>query len=115
MIPESEVKKVYNFFNISLLSFLVFMSIRAATFSVVPASENLTTLFTVVNLVVLVFALCGVYRMAKQLKLNGADKTHPVLWVIAMFIPLFNLIAILIMYKKARALLKEAPNRGANG
>ena len=47
------------------------------------------------------FSIWCVYRLCKELSLN------PVLWIIAMFIPLINLICLVVLNQKATTFLKS--------
>ena len=122
------VQSAYNAYNIFLSIVLLATAVRVITFYLVRVIDktssqfgpiNLTLqLIGWINLVALIFVLISVYNLGKQIKLHGADKTLPVLWVVIMFFPLFNLIAILIMYRKTRKLISQLKSKegcGYNG
>ena len=54
-----------------------------------------------VALAIAVFSIWCVYKLCKALSLG------PVLWIIAMFIPLINLICLVILNQKATTYLKS--------
>lgn len=101
------VQKAYKHYDLSLLGLIAFLILRGVIFGMVPLTKVLVVSFGVINLILAVFVVVCVYRMGRQLKLNGADKTPSFLWPIAMFLPLVNLICIFVMYGKARKLIKK--------
>lgn len=101
------VEKAYKKYNFSLLILLIFLCLRTVISSMISLGPEIVAVIYIVNVAILIFALYSVYEITKLLKVNGKDRTHPVLWVIAMFLPLFNLIAILLIYSKTRRFLKE--------
>jgi len=99
----SAIEKAYKNYNLSLLSFFISLIVWGIFYS----SQELSSLFQTITIILFIFVLWNVYRATKLLKVNNRDRNHPVLWVIAMCVPLFNIILILIIYNKFRIFIKE--------
>ena len=101
------VEKAYKKYNLALLIFFIFLCLKAVVFSMVTMSQKIITFSYIINVILLIFVLWNVYQVTKILRTNNKDKTHPLLWVISIFLPLFNIIAILLIYNKTRKFIKE--------
>lgn len=72
---------------------------------IASSQGKLPMLATTLAVVALVMAIMGILRLATGLRLSAAAKT---LTVLATFIPLVNIIVLLILSSKATKLLREA-------
>ncbi|WP_243304217.1 hypothetical protein [Geothrix oryzisoli] len=82
---------------------LLLLSILASLVgNILMKTDTLIGLLVIpVALAVAVFSIWCVYKLCKALSLG------PVLWIIAMFIPLINLICLVILNQKATTYLKS--------
>ncbi|MCX5699447.1 MAG: hypothetical protein NTX01_07095 [Candidatus Omnitrophica bacterium] len=101
------VKKAYKYYNLSLLSLIIYKLLVYAICYVNSISQGAIAVLNGIAFSILIWFLVSVYKLASLLKQNTKDKTHPALWVVLMIIPLFGIIGILIIYNKARKLIKE--------
>jgi len=101
------VKKAYKYYNLSLLSLIIFQFSVHVIRYVYPISQETIVALKGVVFLILIWFLISVYKLASLLKQNTKDKTHPALWVVLIIIPLFGLIGIFILYNKARKLIKQ--------
>jgi len=118
------IEKAYDNYNHSLqllLIFLLFKFVIDIFFCVSLAINNGDTLTTVavgiLNIIVFLLSipvLVNVYKITRLLKQNNKDEMHPILWVFLMFIPLFNVIAIFLIYSKARKFIKKLRGKMKN-
>jgi phosphate starvation-inducible membrane PsiE len=104
---KATLKNTYNFYKYVIPSFIGFaIIVRVLNVEGIIAG-NLLMFMNAANFLLLILTLISTYALANQLKKYSVDKTHPILWAIVMFIPIFNLIAMFIMYKKARRLIRH--------
>ncbi|WP_137936783.1 hypothetical protein [Chitinivorax sp. B] len=82
-----------------LLISIVISLICNVTINARPAMDAVVGVVAIGNLV---FSLWSIFRLCKAL-----DR-QPILWMIAMFIPLVNLIALLFLNRQATSHLKDA-------
>jgi cytochrome bd-type quinol oxidase subunit 2 len=101
------VEKAYKYYNLSLLSFIIFKFGVVAITYLKAMSKDVITVLNGIGILIFIFVLWSVYKITGLFKKNNRDKTHPVLWVILMFLPLFNLVGIFLIYNKARKFMKE--------
>lgn len=110
-IPENNlltaIKKAYKYYDLSLLSFIVYKFLVYVIFYVIPISEGLIVALKGISFLILIWFFISVYKLAYLLKQNTKDRTHPALWVVLMAIPLFNMIGMLMLYHKSRKLIKS--------
>lgn len=95
--------KRYSHYNLSLLSFIISFPIMILVLWI-DKSTN-TVFFTIalfIRYACALWVLISVWQLSSFLRKQNVDRTHPVLWVIVMFLPLANLIAIYNLYGKAR-------------
>lgn len=100
LIPEGDIERVK---DVARAQRMLLISILASfAGNVLLRSEGLTPfLLLPVALGIAGFSVWCIYRLCKALELG------PILWVLAMFVPVINLISLLVLNQKATGFLKS--------
>ena len=89
--------------NVAKAQRMLLLSILASLIgNVLMKTDALVGLLLIpVGLAIAAFSIWCVYKLCKSLSLS------PILWIIAMFIPLINLICLVVLNQKATTFLKS--------
>ena len=114
-----DLKKAYAYYNQAVIFYVIGFVAKYVIAAFIPTVYNYHTttshflatvmiyLSMIIYPLVLIYLLARVYKMATHLKNHNIEKIHPVLWVTVMIIPAINILFIIMMYVRAKKLIKQ--------